>query len=350
MILDNPWILGIFILAISIIFSIIILNILFYILKKVDSEKKYINFFKLKKPLIFFTVFVILVIINNLLDSEIIKINTVSSIIKILVIFNFAWLSISLVNVLNDYLYQIFNISKKDNIKERKIVTQIQYIKSVLIFIIILISCSLILVSFDNLKNIGVGLITSVGVLGVVIGFAAQKSFSNLLAGFQIAFTQPIRIDDVVVVEKEWGKVEEITLTYVVVCIWDQRRLILPISYFIDNPFQNWTRTSAEVWGTVFFYVDYKIPILEIKQEFHKILESSELWDKKVGVLQVTDTTEKTMELRGIVSAKDSPQLWDLRCYVREKMIEYIQKHYPNSLPKTRLEFSEKLKWLFEDT
>jgi len=202
----------------------------------------------------------------------------------------------------------------------------------------------LILVSFDNLKNIGVGLITSVGVLGVVIGFAAQKSFSNLLAGFQIAFTQPIRIDDVVVVEKEWGKVEEITLTYVVVCIWDQRRLILPISYFIDNPFQNWTRTSAEVWGTVFFYVDYKIPILEIKQEFHKILESSELWDKKVGVLQVTDTTEKTMELRGIVSAKDSPQLWDLRCYVREKMIEYIQKHYPDSLPKTRLEFSEKLK------
>ena len=112
----------------------------------------------------------------------------------------------------------------------------------------------------------------------------------------------------------------------------------------IDNPFQNWTRTSAEVWGTVFFYVDYKIPILEIKQEFHKILESSELWDKKVGVLQVTDTTEKTMELRGIVSAKDSPQLWDLRCYVREKMIEYIQKHYPDSLPKTRLEFSEKLK------
>ena len=344
MILDNLWILRILILLISIILSIFIINILFYILKKVDRAKKYINFFKSKKPLIFFSFFVIFVILNNYIDSEIMKIDAVSSIIKILVIFNFAWLSISLVNVLNDYLYQIFNISKKDNIKERKIVTQIQYIKSVLIFIIILISCSLILVSFDSLKNIGVGLITSVGVLGVVIGFAAQKSFSNLLAGFQIAFTQPIRIDDVVVVEKEWGRVEEITLTYVVVCIWDQRRLILPISYFIDNPFQNWTRTSAEVWGTVFFYVDYKIPILEIKQEFHKILESSELWDKKVGVLQVTDTTEKTMELRGIVSAKDSPQLWDLRCYVREKMIEYIQKHYPDSLPKTRLEFSEKLK------
>ncbi|MCC7572314.1 MAG: mechanosensitive ion channel family protein [Candidatus Methanofastidiosum sp.] len=343
MILDNHWILEIFILAISIIFSILIINIFFYILKKVDRDEKFFNFFKLKNPLIFISFLALFITITNIFESEIIRINTVTSIIKIIVIFNFTWLSISFVNVLNDYLYQIFNLSKKDNIKERKIVTQIQYIKSVLIFLIIIISCSLILISFDSLKNIGVGLITSVGVLGIVIGFAAQKSFSNLLAGFQIAFTQPIRIDDVVVVEKEWGRVEEITLTYVVVCIWDQRRLILPISYFIDTPFQNWTRSSADILGTVFFYVDYKIPILEIKQEFRKILESSELWDEKVGILQVTDTTEKTMELRGIVSAKDSPQLWDLRCYVREKMIEYIQKRYPDNLPKTRLEFSNKL-------
>ena len=345
MILNNIWLISLLALVVSIIFSISIVSILFHMVKKIDkTEAHYSRINKLKNSLIYFSFLIIFIGLANAFNLQIMGIRYTNSILKILLIVGFSWLAISFVNILNSYLYKIFNISKKDNIKERKIITQIQYIRSVLIFLIIIISFSLFLISFEGLKDIGVGLVTSLGVLGIIVGFAAQKSFSNLLAGFQIAFTQPIRIDDVVIVENEWGKIEEITLTYVVVCIWDQRRLVLPISYFIDNPFQNWTRNSADVWGTVFFYVDYKIPISELKQEFQKIVESSELWDKKVSVLQVTDSTEKTMQIRGIVSSKDSGELWELRCYVREKMIEYIQKHYPCSLPKTRVEIFDSSK------
>lgn len=346
MILDNIGITISLALVISIIFSVSIINIFFYIFKKVDSNKSHYNaLIKLQKPLVFFSFLVIFIGFGKVFSPEVIQIEYIDTIMKVFLIFGFTWLAISFVNVLHRYAYKIFDISKKkDNIKERTIITQLQYVKSILIFIIILISFSLFLITFESLRGIGVGLATSLGVAGIVVGFAAQQTFSNILAGFQIAFTQPIRIDDVVIVENEWGKIEEITLTYVVVRIWDQRRLVLPISYFINTPFQNWTRTSADIWGTVFFYVDYKIPISELKEEYQKIVESSELWDKKVSVLQVTDATEKTMQIRGIVSSQDAGQLWDLRCYVREKMIEYIQKHYPESLPRTRVEIFDNAK------
>ncbi|RYZ24858.1 MAG: mechanosensitive ion channel, partial [Chitinophagaceae bacterium] len=182
--------------------------------------------------------------------------------------------------------------------------------------------------------------LTGVGIGGIIIGFAAQKSLGNLLAGFQIAFTQPIRIDDVLIVEGEWGKVEEITLTYVVVNIWDQRRLILPITYFIEKPFQNWTRVSAELLGTVFLYLDYTIPIEPLRQEMTRLLSSNPLWDKRVNVVQVTDSTkDSSIEVRFLMSASNSSRAFDLRCNIREAMIAFIQTNYPESLPKKRLEF-----------
>lgn len=192
------------------------------------------------------------------------------------------------------------------------------------------------MLTFENVRRLGAGLLTSAGIAGIIIGFAAQRSLANLLAGFQIAFTQPIRIDDVLIVENEWGKVEEITLTYVVVRIWDQRRLVLPIHYFIETPFQNWTRTTSELIGTVFIYTDYTLPLEPLREELNRILESSPLWDKRVSVLQVTNATERTMELRALVSARNAPDAWDLRCYVREKMIEFVKANYPECLPKTR--------------
>ena len=203
--------------------------------------------------------------------------------------------------------------------------------------ILVVIAASAILMNFESARKLGTGLLTSAGILGIIVGFAAQKSIANLLAGFQIAFTQPIRIDDVVVVENEWGKIEEINLTYVVVRIWDQRRLVLPINYFLEKPFQNWTRTTADIWGTVFLYVDHTIPVNNLKEKLKALLESTPLWDGKVQVLQVTDIKEKTVELRCLMSAKDSPTAFDLRCYIREKMLEYIQQKYPESLPKTRV-------------
>ncbi|WP_121201982.1 mechanosensitive ion channel family protein [Mucilaginibacter gracilis] len=257
-------------------------------------------------------------------------------ILGILLIISFANLLINAIKVLEDFVYFNYDLSKEDNLKERKIRTQLQFIRKIIIALIVLISLSIILLSFDNVRKIGAGLLTGVGISGIIIGFAAQKSLGNLLAGFQIAFTQPIRIDDVLVVEGEWGRVEEITLTYVVLNIWDQRRLILPINYFIEKPFQNWTRSTAEILGTVFVYVDYTYPVDELRDEFTRLLNLSPLWDKRVQVLQVTDAKEHTLELRALVSASNSSKAFDLRCYIREGLVKFIAQNHPQSLPLNR--------------
>ena len=194
--------------------------------------------------------------------------------------------------------------------------------------------------TFDGIRRIGISLFASAGVAGIILGFAAQKVLGSVLAGFQIALTQPIRIDDVVIVEKEWGWIEEITLTYVVVRIWDRRRMILPTTYFIETPFQNWTRVSADILGSIFIYADYRVPVEKLREELENILKNSDLWDGKIQNLQVTNTTENTLELRALMSAADSPTAWDLRVHVREKLVEYLQKNYPDCLPRTRIEIN----------
>jgi hypothetical protein len=186
-------------------------------------------------------------------------------------------------------------------------------------------------------RQFGVSLLASAGLAGVILGFAAQKSLTTLLAGIQIAISQPIRLDDVVIVEGEWGRIEEITLTYVVVRIWDQRRLIVPITHFLDNSFQNWTRTSAEILGTVYFHADYTVPMDKLRKHLKQVLENSPLWDGRVWGLIVTDAKEQTVELRALVSAENASKAWDLRCHVREEMITYLQQHYPDSLPRVRV-------------
>jgi len=204
-----------------------------------------------------------------------------------------------------------------------------------------IVTASVILMMFEQLRVIGVSLLASAGIAGLILGFSAQKVLSNLFAGIQIAITQPIRLDDVVIVENEWGWIEEITLTYVVVKIWDLRRLIIPISYFIEKPFQNWTRISADILGTVYIYGDYTIPVAKLREELTRILQSTDLWDGKVDGLQVTNAKEYTLELRALMSAKDSPKAWDLRCLVREKLVAFVQENYPQCLPKFRTELKQ---------
>lgn len=262
--------------------------------------------------------------------------------IDILLTVSFAGILIALVTVGQDYVYHRYDLKKADNLKERKIRTQLQFLRKLIVTVIIIVTICVVLLSFENLRKLGTGLLTGVGVGGIIIGFAAQRSLANLLAGFQIAFTQPLRIDDVLVVEGEYGRVEEITLTYVVLSIWDQRRLILPINYFIEKPFQNWTRTTAELLGTVILYLDYNVPVDELRREFQRLLDASELWDKRVGAIQVTDVTENNVQVRALVSALNSGQAFDLRCYIRENLITYIQKNHPESLPKTRMELRGK--------
>jgi small-conductance mechanosensitive channel len=243
---------------------------------------------------------------------------------------------IQFVNAMAELLLRRYRLDEADNRVARGVYTQVTVLKKMAIAVIALFAIASALMVFQPVRQLGTAMLASAGVAGIVIGFAAQKSLATLLAGFQIAMTQPIRIDDVVIVEGEWGRIEEITLTYVVVRIWDLRRLVLPITYFIEKPFQNWTRTSADILGTVFLYVDYDVPVDALRQELTRILEASPLWDRKVNVLQVTDAKERTVELRALASAADASAAWDLRCEVREKLVAFIQKDFPGSLPRVR--------------
>ncbi len=256
---------------------------------------------------------------------------------EILFIISIAWGVIAFIRVSKIRLLQRYDISKTDNLKTRKLYTQYNILERIIIVIIVLISISIILMLFDGVKNIGLSLFASAGIAGLIIGLAAQKVLGSVLAGLQIAIAQPIRIDDVVIVENEWGWIEEINLTYVVIRIWDKRRLIVPSTYFLERPFQNWTRTSADILGSVFIYTDYTMPVDAIREELTKILKSCPFWDKNVNVLQVTDAKENTLEIRALMSASTSPEAWNLRVHVREKLVKFIQEKYPQSLPKTRV-------------
>ncbi|MEK0168152.1 MULTISPECIES: mechanosensitive ion channel family protein [Pseudescherichia] len=260
----------------------------------------------------------------------------ITTTINIFIILSFCSVLIRLINVAQDMLFIRYDINISNNLRARKIRTQIIYVKKVAIVVLVAFCLSLILLSFPGVRKFGTTILAGAGVAGIIIGFALQKSLVNLFAGIQIAFTQPIKIDDAVVVEKEWGWIEEINLTYVVVRLWDLRRLVLPITYFTENPFQNWTRNNAQILGSVFLYVDYSMPLEPLRKHFEKVLSETRLWDQQTQVLQVTDTTEKTMTIRLLMTAQNSPTAFDLRCYVREKMIEFIQQNYPQSLPQVR--------------
>jgi small-conductance mechanosensitive channel len=252
-----------------------------------------------------------------------------------------SWLVIRSIDVLRDYVTARYDIKAKDNLRARRIHTQLNIVRQIVTVAVIVVALGTALMVFERGRELGKTILASAGIIGIVAGFAAQKTIATFFAGIQLAITQPIRLDDVVIVENEWGRIEEITLTYVVVCIWDQRRLIVPATYFIETPFQNWTHTSAEMLGTVFIYTDHTVPVDSVRSELQRILEASSLWDKRVCVLQVTNTTERTIELRALMSAADASTAWSLRCEVREKLVEYLQRQFPDALPRIRAELDK---------
>lgn len=264
--------------------------------------------------------------------------HVVAKAISLLVIGAIARVLFHLVEVGERFALGRYTMAAPDNLRAREVYTQVHILKKTLQVIIAVFALASGLMVFDQVRSLGASVLASAGVLSIIIGFAAQRTIANLFAGFQLALTQPIRLDDVVIVENEWGRIEEVTLTYVVVRIWDMRRLIVPLSYFIEKPFQNWTRSRADLLGAVFIYADYTVPVDAIREELRRIVASSKLWDGQVCGLQVTNATERTVELRALASAVDASNAWDLRCEIREKLIAFVQKNFPESLPRLRAE------------
>ena len=248
------------------------------------------------------------------------------------------WFAVGLVYVLQEATLRRYDINAEDNIQARRVHTQFQLFRRMLIGFVVILTAGALLWSFDNPRiwHYGSGLLASAGVASLILATAAKSTAANILAGLQIAFTEPIRIDDVVVVQGEWGRIEEINSAYVVIKIWDLRRLIVPLSYFIENSFQNWSRESTDIMGTAFLYVDYTVPVEALRTQLDAIVHPHPDWDGKVCGLQVTNLSERTMELRCLMSSHTSSRNFDLRCDVREQMTAFIREHYPEAFPTTR--------------
>jgi len=258
----------------------------------------------------------------------------------ILLIILVGWTAIILTNHFTERALRRRKMDTDDNLAARKFVTQVRVLRRAANIVLIIFVTAAVLLTFESVQQYGVSLFASAGAAGLILGFAARPVLANLIAGIQIAITQPIRLEDVVIVEGEWGWIEEIFATYVVVRIWDWRRMVVPLSYFIEKPFQNWTRETASIIGAVTWYLDYTVPVENVREKLTELVNASQNWDGQVVNLQVTDTDKDTVTLRGLMSARTSPAAWDLRCEIREKLITWLQAEYPQALPRLRGELS----------
>ncbi|GIG22948.1 hypothetical protein Cch01nite_36720 [Cellulomonas chitinilytica] len=259
-------------------------------------------------------------------------------VLLIALILSVAWLVGSLAFVLEDAAFARYRVDVADNRHARRVRTQVQLLRRITVAVIVVCAAGAVLLTFKDARAFGASLLASAGLLSIVAGLAAQSSLANVFAGTQIAFTDAIRVDDVVVVDGEWGRIEEITLTYVVVHVWDDRRLIMPSTYFTSTPFENWTRRDANLLGTVELDLDWELPVERMRAELARLLEATDLWDRRVGILQVTDAVGGAVRVRALASAVDAPTLFDLRCYVREGLVAWLQAEAPEGLPRTRWE------------
>lgn len=265
----------------------------------------------------------------------------IQHVIALLLIAGVAWLINRVMLVAEDMLVDRFRLDIPSNLRARRVRTQFEVFRRVAAIAVFVIALGIALTTFQWATTLGGTVLASAGIVGLAGSLTARPTIENLIAGLQIALTEPIRLADVVIANGEWGQIEEITTTYVVLRTWDLRRLILPISYFIQKPFENWTLKTTDLMAYVYLYLDYTMPIESLRLEFTRILTSSPLWDKKVNVLQVSEASERTIQVRALMSAADSASAWDLRCEVREKLLEFVQKNYPQCLPRNRNDLHE---------
>ena len=249
----------------------------------------------------------------------------------------FGWLTIALVRATKEIVERRADISQADNLQARRRRTRVSILARIATVLVLFVTACMMLISIPGVRNVGVTLMASAGLVGLAVGAAAQPALKNLIAGVQLAFTEPIRIDDVVIVAGEWGRIEDIRLTYVVVKVWDERRLVVPVSKFLEEPFQNWTRESAQLLGAAMIYVDPGADVARIRRKLEEIVRANPLWDGRFFNLQVTDVREEVMELRALVTAADASRAFDLRCDVREALMRFVADEAPEALPRRRL-------------
>lgn len=264
-----------------------------------------------------------------------------SHLLLIALIAVFTWLVVRCIGVVEAVTAGQYRVDVADNLHARRALTQVRVLGRTVKIILVLIGIAVALLTIPGVRQIGTSLLASAGVAGLAVGLAARPVLSNLIAGMQIALTQPIRLDDVVIIETEWGRIEEITATYVVVHLWDERRMVVPLNWFMENPFQNWTRQNATLLGAVYLWLDYRLPLEPLRAELRRVCEAAKQWDGNVCVLQVTDANDHSMQIRALASAGNSSLSFDLRCVVREGLIAFIQREYPDGLPRVRAELSE---------
>lgn len=248
------------------------------------------------------------------------------------------WLVMRAIAGVGEAVIRLHPTDTSDNMHARQIQTQTRVLARTLMFFVLLIGLASALMVLPGMRQIGASLLASAGVAGIAAGLAARPVLGNLIAGLQIALTQPIRLDDVVIMDNEWGRIEEITSTYVVVKIWDERRLIVPLQWVIENPFQNWTRSTSQLLGTVLLWLDYRLPLAPLRDELMRVCKSAPEWDQRVSMIQVVDSNEHGMQIRALISAADASRRWDLSCRVREALIDFVQREYPECLPRVRAE------------
>jgi len=265
----------------------------------------------------------------------------VSRITTLLLITAVTWFLVRTIGAVADAIIRLHPTNVAENVEARRVATQTRLLARALMFMIAVVGFGAALMTFPDVRQLGASLLASAGVAGLVAGIAARPVLGNLIAGLQIALTQPIRLDDAVIIEGEWGHIEEINATYVVVKTWDERRLVVPLQWVIEHPFQNWTRRNPQLLGTVLLWLDYRVPLAPLRAELERVCKSAPEWDGRTAVLQVVEANERAMQVRVLVSSRDAATNWDLRCRVREALIDYLQRQMPDGLPRVRAEIEE---------
>lgn len=342
--LPHPWLVTLGVAGTAVVLALLLFQVVAFVTLRLARTDSAFDLLvrKARRPLRLTWLLVVLQVIWHLADSSLVGVEVVRHITTLALIGATTWLLVRGVAAGGEAVVRGRPLAGEDptqidtDLGVRGILTRSRVLTRTLVFLIVLVGVSAALMTFPSVRQLGASLLASAGIAGVVVGFAARPVLSNLLAGLQIALTEPFRLNDVLVVEGEWGRVEEITGTYVVFRIWDDRRMVIPLQWFIEHPFQNWTRTSAKIIGSIFLWLDYPMPLKVLRGELRRLCEADPDWDGRLAIIHLTDTSENAMQIRALVSSANSARNWELRCRVREGLIEFIQRDYPDCLPRQR--------------